>query len=244
MYSLGCILHAIHTHTGPPFQNRHSLKKLRTNLDEGLGLVSSQWRKLPQDVQEVLASLLTRYPNRRLTARQFLESRYFEGLLVGTLRFLERDSFASTSSEAQASFLKGLVSVRPFPSVFLPPRCRRERSADVHLPLAGPPELLGQGRAAQDPPLAPRGDAQGQPHPVPPAQRPLHREPHDARRLSPRGPPRAQALVRHQGPAPGRRRPHREHGDDPRQVLSERLPRGCVALPLSLCCACLEKSEN
>ncbi|GAA5900963.1 hypothetical protein JCM8208_007576 [Rhodotorula glutinis] len=113
MYSLGCILHAIHTHTGPPFQNRHSLKKLRTNLEEGLGLVSSQWRKLPQDVQEVLASLLTRYPNRRLTARQFLESRYFEGLLVGTLRFLERDSFASTSSEAQASFLKGLVSVLP-----------------------------------------------------------------------------------------------------------------------------------
>lgn len=112
MYSLGCLLHAIHTHTGPPFSNRHSLPKLRTNLEEGLALVSSQWRRLPADVQEVLGSLVTRYPNRRLTARQFLESRYFEGLLVGTLRFLERDSFAAKSSEAQASFLKGLVSVR------------------------------------------------------------------------------------------------------------------------------------
>ncbi|GAA5824590.1 hypothetical protein JCM3770_000555 [Rhodotorula araucariae] len=115
MYSLGCILHSIHTHTGPPFSNRNSLQNLRTNLEEGLShnLVASQWRKLPQDVQEVLASLLTRYPNRRLTAKQFLESRYFEGLLVGTLRFLERDSFAAKSSEAQAGFLKGLVSVLP-----------------------------------------------------------------------------------------------------------------------------------
>uniref|UniRef100_A0A0K3CTW3 BY PROTMAP: gi/342319027/gb/EGU10979.1/ Other/SCY1 protein kinase [Rhodotorula glutinis ATCC 204091] n=1 Tax=Rhodotorula toruloides TaxID=5286 RepID=A0A0K3CTW3_RHOTO len=115
MYSLGCILHAIHTHTGPPFSNRNSLENLRTNVDEGLSrnLISSQWRKLPQDVQEVLASLLTRYPNRRMTAAQFLQSRYFEGLLVGTLRFLERDSFAAKTSEAQASFLKGLVSVLP-----------------------------------------------------------------------------------------------------------------------------------
>lgn len=114
MYSLGCILHAIHTHSGPPFSNRNSLQNLRTNIEEGLGsshLVAAQWRRLPQDVQEVLASLLTRYPNRRLTAKQFLDSRYFEGLLVSTLRFLERDSFAAKSSEAQAGFLKGLVSV-------------------------------------------------------------------------------------------------------------------------------------
>ncbi|POY75418.1 hypothetical protein BMF94_1488 [Rhodotorula taiwanensis] len=113
MYSLGCILHAIHTHSGPPFSNRNSLANLRNNIDEGLSrnLVASQWRRLPQDVQEVLASLVTRYPNRRMTAKQFLDSRYFEGLLVSTLRFLERDSFAAKSSEAQAGFLKGLVTV-------------------------------------------------------------------------------------------------------------------------------------
>ncbi|GAA5916469.1 hypothetical protein JCM6882_006468 [Rhodosporidiobolus microsporus] len=115
MYSLGCLLHSLHTHTGPPFSNRNSLNNARTNIEEGLShnLVASQWRKLPSDVQEVLSNLLTRYPNRRLTAKQFLESRYFEGLLVGTLRFLERDSFAAKTSEAQASFLRGLVSVLP-----------------------------------------------------------------------------------------------------------------------------------
>ncbi|GAA5852092.1 hypothetical protein JCM8547_000155 [Rhodosporidiobolus lusitaniae] len=115
MYSLGILLHTLHTPTGPPFSNRNSLQLARTNLEEGLAhnLVASQWRKLPSDVQEVLGALVTRYPNRRLTAAQFLSSRYFEGLLVGTLRFLERDSFASKSSEAQASFLKGLVTVLP-----------------------------------------------------------------------------------------------------------------------------------
>ncbi|GAA5831562.1 hypothetical protein JCM11251_000749 [Rhodosporidiobolus azoricus] len=115
MYSLGCLLHSLHTHTGPPFSNRNSLNNARTNIEEGLShnLIAAQWRKLPSDVQEVLASLLTRYPNRRLTAKQFLESRYFEGLLVGTLRFLERDSFAAKTSEAQASFLRGLTTVLP-----------------------------------------------------------------------------------------------------------------------------------
>ncbi|KWU45604.1 hypothetical protein RHOSPDRAFT_10912, partial [Rhodotorula sp. JG-1b] len=113
LYSLGCILHAIHTHSGPPFSNRNSLSNLRTNIEEGLShnLIASQWRKLADDVREVLASLVTRYPNKRLTAKQFLASRYFEGLLVSTLRFLERDSFAAKSSEAQAGFLKGLGTV-------------------------------------------------------------------------------------------------------------------------------------
>lgn len=115
MYTLGTLLHSLSTHSGPPFSNRNSLQTARTNIEEGLShnLLASSWRKLPSDVQEVLGSLLTRYPNRRLTAKQFLESRYFEGLLVGTLRFLERDSFASKSSEAQASFLKGLLTVLP-----------------------------------------------------------------------------------------------------------------------------------
>jgi SCY1-like protein 2 len=115
MYTLGILLHSLSTHSGPPFSNRNSLQTARTNIEEGLShnLIASSWRKLPSDVQEVLGSLLTRYPNRRLTAKQFLESRYFEGLLVGTLRFLERDSFAAKSSEAQASFLRGLLPVLP-----------------------------------------------------------------------------------------------------------------------------------
>ncbi|GAA5959745.1 hypothetical protein JCM10213_008666, partial [Rhodosporidiobolus nylandii] len=119
MYSLGCLLHSLHTHTGPPFSHHNSLPSARANLEDNLSpspshnLVATAWRRLPADVQDVLANLVTRYPNKRLTARQFLQSKYFDGLLVGTLRFLERDSFAAQSSEQQASFLRGLLAVLP-----------------------------------------------------------------------------------------------------------------------------------
>ncbi|KAK4691882.1 SCY1-like protein 2, partial [Phenoliferia sp. Uapishka_3] len=115
LYSLGCILHSIHTKTGPPFSNRSSLNNARTNIEQGLqsGLLVSQWRKLPEEAQSVLSQLITRYPSSRLSATSFLSHHYFSSLLVSTLRFLERDSFASQNSEAQASFLKGLIGVLP-----------------------------------------------------------------------------------------------------------------------------------
>jgi SCY1-like protein 2 len=111
LYSLGCILHAIHLRTGPPFANHNTLSTARSNIESSLSLLTSQWRKLPQETQQVLNSLITRYPNRRMSAKQFLESSYFEGVLVGTLRFLERDSFNSKPGDVQASFLKGLITV-------------------------------------------------------------------------------------------------------------------------------------
>ncbi|KAI5480849.1 protein serine/threonine kinase [Pseudohyphozyma bogoriensis] len=115
LYSLGCILHSIHTKSGPPFSNRNSLENARTNIEEGLsrGLIRPTWRKLSDDAQGVLSQLVTRYPSARLSASSFLQHPYFSNLLVSTLRFLERDSFAAQTSEAQASFLKGLVGVLP-----------------------------------------------------------------------------------------------------------------------------------
>jgi hypothetical protein len=91
------------------------MSSARTQIEEGLsrGMVRSAWRKLPEEVQSVLSQLITRYPSSRLSASSFLAHPYFSSLLVSTLRFLERDSFAAQSSEAQASFLKGLVGVLP-----------------------------------------------------------------------------------------------------------------------------------
>jgi SCY1-like protein 2 len=65
LYALGCLLHAIHTKTGPPFSNRQSLNNARENLEEGLtrGMLRPQWRKLPEETQDCLAGLLTRFPS-------------------------------------------------------------------------------------------------------------------------------------------------------------------------------------
>ncbi|SCZ90255.1 BZ3500_MvSof-1268-A1-R1_Chr9g10767 [Microbotryum saponariae] len=115
MYSLGCILHSIHTHAGPPFQNRQSLSNARTNIEEGLsrGMVRPQWRRLTEEAQSALGQLVTRYPNQRISAAGFLAHGYFSSLLVSTLNFIARDAFASQSTEAQTGFLKGLLNVLP-----------------------------------------------------------------------------------------------------------------------------------
>lgn len=114
LYSLGIIIHAIHTKTGPPFANHNSLQKARTNIEDGLtnnSLIKSSWRKLPEEAQSVLEQLITRYPSSRLSATKFLAHTYFSNLLVSTLRFLEKDSFTACSSEQQANFLKGLLPI-------------------------------------------------------------------------------------------------------------------------------------
>ncbi|SCV70030.1 BQ2448_1424 [Microbotryum intermedium] len=115
MYSLGCILHSIHTHAGPPFHNRQSLANARTNVEEGLvrGMVRPQWRRLTEEAQSALGQLVTRYPNQRISAAGFLAHPYFSSLLVSTLNFIARDAFASQSTEAQTGFLKGLLNVLP-----------------------------------------------------------------------------------------------------------------------------------
>jgi SCY1-like protein 2 len=111
MFSLGAVLHSVYTKTGPPFSNRNSLENARNNIEEGLsrGLLKTSWRQLPEEVQSVLSQLLTRYPSSRLSAASFLTHSYFSSLLVSTLRFLERDSFAGQSAESQSQFLKGLI---------------------------------------------------------------------------------------------------------------------------------------
>ena len=118
MYSLGCIIYAcvttlyactfadaqclsIHAKAGPPFSNRHNMQNLRENMDN-LATVRATWHKLTDEVQDVLSQLLTRYPSGRLTASSFQTSRYFSSVLVSTLRYLDRDSFAAKPREEQA----------------------------------------------------------------------------------------------------------------------------------------------
>lgn len=112
LYSLGILLHTIHLRPAPPpFSHRHSLENARRNLSNGLerGELARQWRTLPSEVRGALEQLITRRPSERLsTARAFLAHSYFSSIHVSTLRFLERESFAQQTPDAQVSFLKGL----------------------------------------------------------------------------------------------------------------------------------------
>ncbi|CAH7670615.1 SCY1 protein kinase [Phakopsora pachyrhizi] len=113
MYSLGCILHSIHTLNGPPFKNHNSIDNVRRNIED-LSVLRMAWSRVADDVQEVLSQLITRSPSTRLTAASFLSSRYFSSnVLVSTLAFLDRDTFNSKQKEEQIQFMKGLLRILP-----------------------------------------------------------------------------------------------------------------------------------
>lgn len=50
MYSLGCVLHAIHTKSGPPFSNHGSLQSLRDNM-ENITSIRAGWHRFGDEVQ-------------------------------------------------------------------------------------------------------------------------------------------------------------------------------------------------
>ncbi|SNX83391.1 related to SCY1 - putative kinase [Melanopsichium pennsylvanicum] len=114
MYSLGCVVYAVHNKGAPPFRNRNSLPNLRANADRLSATVGSQsWSRMGKDVLELLSNLLTRYPGARLTAASFQQAGYFNSILVSTLKFMERDSFAGRSKEERVQYLKGLLKILP-----------------------------------------------------------------------------------------------------------------------------------
>lgn len=114
MYALGCVVYAVHSKGEPPFRNRNSIANLRSNADSLSTMPNGpEWRRLGNNVIELLSSLLTRYPGSRLTAQSFQRAGYFNNILVSTLKFLERESFSGRTKEERIQFLKGLLNVLP-----------------------------------------------------------------------------------------------------------------------------------
>lgn len=114
MYSLGCVVYAVHNKGSPPFRNRNSLPNLRGHADQLSTQIGSQsWSRMGKDVLDLLSSLLTRYPGGRLDAGSFQQAGYFNSILVSTLKFMERDSFAGRSKEERVQYLKGLLKILP-----------------------------------------------------------------------------------------------------------------------------------
>lgn len=74
---------------------------------------------LPRDVKcELLPRLITRRPAQRFSAREFQQSRYFDNVLVSTIRFL--DSLPAKSPSEKSQFMRGLPRILPqFPKSVL-----------------------------------------------------------------------------------------------------------------------------
>ncbi|KAH9966454.1 other/SCY1 protein kinase [Russula dissimulans] len=107
MYSLGCLIHAVHLKGEPPFKNFGNLGSLREHAGRPLSGMS----RLDRDLQAMLTSLITRHSQSRPTPSSLPSHAFFSSLPISTLNFLDRSNFAAKSREEKISFMKGLTGV-------------------------------------------------------------------------------------------------------------------------------------
>jgi len=127
MYSLGCILYAVHNKGLPPFRNHSSLSTLRSHLQSGITVTGMEawdpdlqcvfppvlhlaWYLLIQRLA-LIRLLLARHPASRPSPSTLSTNPFFNSLPISTLNFLERSTFASKPREEKIAFMKGLTSV-------------------------------------------------------------------------------------------------------------------------------------
>ncbi|KAG8804039.1 hypothetical protein FRC18_007183, partial [Serendipita sp. 400] len=112
MFSLGCLLYAVHNKGSPPFWNHSSIATLKSNMQHTVQLKGMEgW---DPDLRGLITQLVTRSPTHpipRPTPETIASHTFFNSLPISTLNFLERSNFASKPREEKIAFMKGLTSV-------------------------------------------------------------------------------------------------------------------------------------
>lgn len=121
MFSLGCLAYAVHNKGVSflkTFNSYHTYEKQVKSINY------QSFTNIPTHLKQVIQSLLSRNPNQRMTPADFQNSKYFDNLLVSTMKFLE--SFPEKTREEKAQFMKGLSRVLgQFPERVLKKKVRR-----------------------------------------------------------------------------------------------------------------------
>ncbi|KAI7882300.1 uncharacterized protein EV154DRAFT_522996 [Mucor mucedo] len=106
MFSLGCLAYAVHNKGVSLLKTFNSFH----TYEKQIKFIHSQsFTNIPDHLDEVIRALLVRHPNQRMTPIEFQNSKYFDNLLVSTMKFLE--SFPEKTREEKAQFMKGLARV-------------------------------------------------------------------------------------------------------------------------------------
>jgi SCY1-like protein 2 len=128
MYSLGCLIYAVHCKGNPPFRNHGNLAGVRDNagrpvpdigqLDTDLqghsiSIFSRDKHKInnARCYADLLRSLITRGSPSRPTPSTLPSYSFFSSLPISTLNFLDRSNFTAKTREEKISFMRGLTSV-------------------------------------------------------------------------------------------------------------------------------------
>jgi SCY1-like protein 2 len=116
MFSLGLLIISLYNDGKSPLDTRSSISTYKrvfsssSTVPTGTNnyLISS---KLGESLKDVLARLITRRPAQRFDAKEFQQARYFDNILVSTIRFLE--SLPTKTQNEKSQFLRGLPRIMP-----------------------------------------------------------------------------------------------------------------------------------
>ncbi|KAI8336735.1 hypothetical protein BC941DRAFT_427954 [Chlamydoabsidia padenii] len=106
MFSLGCLAYTIHNNGVSMMQTFNNLRTYEKKIQS---LSSMDYKNIPQHLQDVIRRLLARHPSQRITSLEFQNSKYFDNILVSTMKFLE--NFPEKSNEEKSQFMKGLSRI-------------------------------------------------------------------------------------------------------------------------------------
>ncbi|KAF9001944.1 kinase-like domain-containing protein [Cyathus striatus] len=107
MYSLGCLIYAVHCKGNTPYKTHGGLSELREQAGKPVGGMEN----LDRDLQSLLRSLITRHSTTRPTPSTLPTHAFFSSLPISTLNFLDRSNFTAKTREEKISFMKGLSGV-------------------------------------------------------------------------------------------------------------------------------------
>ncbi|KAF7728225.1 hypothetical protein EC973_006506 [Apophysomyces ossiformis] len=105
-FALACLIYTVHNKGVSLLQTFNHLRTYERKIQS---LETLDYSSMPPDLRGVILRLLARQPSNRMTAVEFQSSRYFDNLLVSTMKFLE--SFPEKTREEKAQFMKGLARV-------------------------------------------------------------------------------------------------------------------------------------
>ncbi|KAF9936682.1 hypothetical protein BGZ67_002141 [Mortierella alpina] len=108
MFGIGCLAYSVLNKGTPILQTRGNLNSYRQQIER---ISQQQYEKLPAHLADAMTRLITREPSMRMNAVEFQSSKFFDNILVSTMRYME--SFAEKTRDDKGQFMKGLLRVLP-----------------------------------------------------------------------------------------------------------------------------------
>ncbi|KAG0213585.1 hypothetical protein BGX28_004002 [Mortierella sp. GBA30] len=108
MFGIGCLAYSVLNKGTPLFQTRGNLNSYRQQIER---IGQQQYEKLPAHLADAVTRLITREPSMRMNALEFQSSKFFDNILVSTMRYME--NFAEKTRDDKGQFMKGLLRVLP-----------------------------------------------------------------------------------------------------------------------------------